>query len=129
MLLNLLKLARATVIAGRDKTTPRCPRVAFGIIWRNVSELFGVGAGAPPQREPDSSRHAYGGYSHPESNIYPYSRSKFRFSRRGTQIERVLSVNNLHHVSVEVVEGARDSLVIGTNRRVVRQIIPKLGAI
>lgn len=32
-----------------------------------------------------------------------------------TQIERVLSVNNLHHVSVEVVEAARDSLVIGTN--------------
>jgi DNA transposition AAA+ family ATPase len=30
-----------------------------------------------------------------------------------TQIERVLSVNNLHHVSVEVVEAARDSLVIG----------------
>jgi hypothetical protein len=32
-----------------------------------------------------------------------------------TQIERVLSVNDLHHVSVEVVEAARDSLVIGTN--------------
>ena len=31
-----------------------------------------------------------------------------------TQIERVLSVNNLHDVSVEVVEVARDSLVIGT---------------
>jgi len=36
-------------------------------------------------------------------------------SRLLTQIERVLSVNNLHHVSVEVVEAARDSLVIGTN--------------
>jgi hypothetical protein len=32
-----------------------------------------------------------------------------------TQIERVLGVNNLHHVSVEVVEAAPDSLVIGTN--------------
>jgi hypothetical protein len=32
-----------------------------------------------------------------------------------TQIERVLCVNNLHHVSVEVVEAARDSLVIGKN--------------
>jgi DNA transposition AAA+ family ATPase len=32
-----------------------------------------------------------------------------------TQIERVLSVNAFDHVSVEVVEAARDSLVIGTN--------------
>jgi hypothetical protein len=32
-----------------------------------------------------------------------------------TRIERVLSVNNLHNVSVEVVEAARDRLVIGTN--------------
>ena len=32
-----------------------------------------------------------------------------------TQIERVLSVNDLHRVSAEVVEAARDSLVIGTN--------------
>ncbi len=32
-----------------------------------------------------------------------------------TQIERVLSVNDLHQVSVEVVGAARDSLVIGTN--------------
>ena len=32
-----------------------------------------------------------------------------------TQIERVLGVNDLHEVSVEVVEAARDSLVIGTN--------------
>ena len=30
-----------------------------------------------------------------------------------TQIERVLNVNNLHLVSTEVVEAARDSLVIG----------------
>jgi hypothetical protein len=30
-----------------------------------------------------------------------------------TQIERVLSVNNLHLVSTAVVEAARDSLVIG----------------
>jgi DNA transposition AAA+ family ATPase len=32
-----------------------------------------------------------------------------------TQIERVLAVNDLHRVSVAVVEAARDSLVIGTN--------------
>jgi hypothetical protein len=32
-----------------------------------------------------------------------------------TQIERVLSVNNLHLVSNAVVEAARDSLVIGTS--------------
>jgi hypothetical protein len=31
------------------------------------------------------------------------------------QIERVLSVNNLHLVSNAVVEAARDSLVIGTS--------------
>jgi hypothetical protein len=30
-----------------------------------------------------------------------------------TQIERVLEVNQLHSVSTEVVEAARDSLVIG----------------
>jgi hypothetical protein len=30
-----------------------------------------------------------------------------------TQIQRVLEVNNLHVVSKEVVEAARDSLVIG----------------
>ena len=30
-----------------------------------------------------------------------------------TQIERVLSVNDLHLVSIAVVEAARDSLVIG----------------
>jgi hypothetical protein len=30
-----------------------------------------------------------------------------------TQIERVLEVNQLHIVSTEVVEAARDSLVIG----------------
>jgi hypothetical protein len=30
-----------------------------------------------------------------------------------TQIERVLEVNQLHSVSAEVVEAARDSLVIG----------------
>jgi len=30
-----------------------------------------------------------------------------------TQIERVLEVNNLHVVSTEVIEAARDSLVIG----------------
>ena len=30
-----------------------------------------------------------------------------------TQIERVLDVNQLHTVSTEVVEAARDSLVIG----------------
>ena len=30
-----------------------------------------------------------------------------------TQIERVLDVNNLQTVSLEVVEAARDSLVIG----------------
>jgi hypothetical protein len=30
-----------------------------------------------------------------------------------TQIERVLSVNNLHLVSTAVVDAARDSLVIG----------------
>jgi hypothetical protein len=30
-----------------------------------------------------------------------------------TQIERVLSVNNLHVVSAAIVEAARDSLVIG----------------
>jgi replication-associated recombination protein RarA len=32
-----------------------------------------------------------------------------------TQIERVLRVNDLHLVSNEVVEAARDSLVIGTS--------------
>jgi DNA transposition AAA+ family ATPase len=32
-----------------------------------------------------------------------------------TQIERVLSVNDLHLVSIEVVEAARDSLVIGAS--------------
>jgi hypothetical protein len=32
-----------------------------------------------------------------------------------TQIERVLTVNDLHQVSIGVVEAARDSLVIGTN--------------
>ncbi|MCU1227016.1 MAG: hypothetical protein JWQ42_5109, partial [Edaphobacter sp.] len=30
-----------------------------------------------------------------------------------TQIERVLSVNDLHVISTAVVEAARDSLVIG----------------
>lgn len=30
-----------------------------------------------------------------------------------TQIERILNVNNLNLVSVEIVEAARDSLVIG----------------
>ena len=32
-----------------------------------------------------------------------------------TQIERVLQVNDLHLVSNEVVEAARDSLLIGTS--------------
>jgi hypothetical protein len=32
-----------------------------------------------------------------------------------TQIQRVLSVNDLHLVSNAVVEAARDSLVIGTS--------------
>ena len=32
-----------------------------------------------------------------------------------TQIERVLQVNDLHLISNEVVEAARDSLVIGTS--------------
>ena len=41
---------------------------------------------------------------------------KFRLlARLLTQIERVLAVNDLHRVSVAVVEAARDSLVIGTN--------------
>jgi hypothetical protein len=42
-----------------------------------------------------------------------------------TQIERVLQVNDLHLISNEVVEAARDSLVIGTSRRPVRQMILK----
>ena len=45
-----------------------------------------------------------------------------------TQIERVLSVNDLHLVSTAVVEAARDSLVIGPGRRQIRQIILKLSA-
>jgi hypothetical protein len=32
-----------------------------------------------------------------------------------TQIERVLQVNDLHVISNEVVEAARDGLVIGTS--------------
>jgi hypothetical protein len=46
--------------------------------------------------------------------------TNFRHGRRRdsiseilTQIERVLDVNQLHTVSTEVVEAARDSLVIG----------------
>jgi len=56
--------------------------VAFRIIWRNVLELFGVVSAFRRNREPDSSRHDYGGYSRAELNIYPYSRSNSRFSRR-----------------------------------------------
>jgi hypothetical protein len=46
-------------------------------MWRSV--------GAPPEREPDSSRDEYGGYSQAEPNIYPYSRSNFA-SREGTLV-------------------------------------------
>jgi hypothetical protein len=35
------------------------------------------------------------------------------FTRLITQIERVLSINDLHVVSTAVVEAARDSLVLG----------------
>jgi hypothetical protein len=42
-----------------------------------------------------------------------FSPMHFRLTRLLTQIERVLDVNNLQIVSIEVVEAARDSLVIG----------------
>ena len=35
------------------------------------------------------------------------------FTRLATQVERVLGVNDTQIVSVEIVEAARDSLVIG----------------
>jgi hypothetical protein len=51
-----------------------------------------------------------GGHSEP----YPDGGGNFRLlTRLLTQIERVLSVNELHLVSTAVVEAARDSLVIG----------------
>jgi hypothetical protein len=43
------------------------PSVAFRINWRNVSELFGVVL----QRERDSSRREYGGYSQAKSKYLP----------------------------------------------------------
>src|ERR1700733_1141029 len=43
----------------------------------------------------------------------PYIASKAGVEGLLTQIERVLSVNNLHLVSTAVVDAARDSLVIG----------------
>jgi hypothetical protein len=49
----------------------------------------------------------------------------FLLTRLLTQIERVLSVSDLHPVSVAVVEAARDSLVIGPGWRGLRQIILK----
>jgi hypothetical protein len=42
-----------------------------------------------------------------------YSQLEGPFSEWGDPIERVLSVNDLHLVSIGVVEAARDSLVIG----------------
>jgi DNA transposition AAA+ family ATPase len=50
------------------------------------------------------------------ASLIRMSGGNFRLlTRLLTQNERVLSANNLHHVSIEVVEAARDSLVIGTN--------------
>jgi hypothetical protein len=73
----------------------------FRAIWRSV--------GAPPQREPDSSRHEYAGDSQAESNIYPYSRSNSRFSRRdacpSTSVVRTQRYPNssqtLRHIAIK----------------------------
>jgi hypothetical protein len=48
------------------------------------------------------------------ASLIRMSDGNFRLSTRPlTQIERVLSVNDLHVISTAVVEAARDSLVIG----------------
>jgi hypothetical protein len=48
------------------------------------------------------------------ARLTPMTGGNFRLlTRLLTQIERVLEVNQLHIVSTEVVEAARDSLVIG----------------
>jgi hypothetical protein len=48
------------------------------------------------------------------ASLIPMADGNFRLlTRLLTQIERVLSVNNLHLVSTAIVEAARDSLVIG----------------
>jgi DNA transposition AAA+ family ATPase len=78
----------------------------------------------PQVQELLAQRWAPAGFKLPEGPLSPevvaslirMTGGNFRLlTRLLTQIERVLSVNNLHHVSVEVVEAARDSLVIGTN--------------
>jgi hypothetical protein len=59
----------------------------------------------PPQRTTRSRSH---------SKPLRMTGGNFRLlTRLLTQIERVLSVNDLHVVSTAVVEAARDSLVIG----------------
>jgi single-stranded DNA-binding protein len=56
--------------------------VAFRIIWRNVSELFGVVSALRRNASQTVTAKNMAGYSQAESKIYPYSRSNSRFSRR-----------------------------------------------
>jgi len=77
-----------------------------------------VGGGLSEVR-PDSTRQEVAG--RPPENVASSLRRLIRstggnfrlLTRLLTQVERVLSVNDVNVVSMEIVEAARDSLVIG----------------
>ena len=97
--------------------TRRCPRGEVLPPRQSLFLLQGEGVNIGASHVAEHQRRVYGIQRRPPT-VHPARHSPQSGHRSGnlrllTRIERVLSVNDTQLVSLEIVEAARDSLVIG----------------